>query len=197
MTIDIDTDPHQTQGAHWKGQTKICSFLRNRIRRYVAHVGTAGAATALELLNETREVLATHKEFDDDRVKTAGQKTPDLDATLKAIHSSLAPIKGKEGLTPVLKNHAAAAAHLNSNPSGPGTLQKQPSHQEPKPTQALKNKASTPKEARRSKEITVRIGNEVHKQKIRLLPTKDLVEALQAETVAIQKVAHGAITNRV
>lgn len=122
-------------------------------------------------------------------MKTAGQKTPDLDATLKVIQSSLAPIEDKEGMTPVRKNYAAAAAHLNSNPSGPGTLLKQPSHKEPKPTRALKNNASTPKEARRSREITVRIENEKDKQKIRLLPTKDLVEALQAETRGIQGVS--------
>lgn len=47
------------------------------------------------------------------------------------------------------------------------------SRKDPKPKQSSKDNAPTPKEARRAREITVHISNEVDKDKIKILSAKD------------------------
>lgn len=57
---------------------------------------------------------------------------------------------------------------------------------ESKPKQV---KAPTLKEACQTKKITVHISNKTDKKKIKMLSTKDLVEALQTKTKSIQEMS--------
>ena len=176
----MELDPRTIQDANWKGQTQLLAGLRGKIKGYLSRVSFVGDPAALELLKETMELLEAQKHIDENRAKT-----PNLDDTLKDIQLSLASIERKESSTPMFKNYAAAAIAQNSlkNPESPAVLL---SRTDPKPKQV---KVRTPREERRAKEITVHIGNAADKEKVKMLSTKNLVEALQAETKGIQGVS--------
>ena len=177
----MDLDPRATQDAHWKGQTQLLAGLRGKIKGYLSRVSFVGDPAALELLKETMELLEAQMHIDDNRAKA-----PNLEDTFKDIQLSLARIERKELATPVSKNYAAAAVMQNTAAKIPEPMAGPLTQKEPKPKQV---KAPTPKETRRAKEITVHIGNEADKEKIKMLSTKDLVEALQAETKGIRGVS--------
>ena len=136
---------------------------------------------ALELLKEIMKLMEVQKHIDNNRTKV-----PNLEDTLKNIQLSLARIERKEPVTPVFKNYAAAAAAQNTISKNPEPTTEPLSWTEPKLKQA---KALTLKKARRAKEITVHISNKADKEKIKMLSTKDLAEALQTETKGIQEVS--------
>lgn len=118
---------------------------------------------------EAVEHLKLQKEIDNDNdSKHNRAKTPDsLNEMLKAIQLSLARIECREVITsPKPKSYAVAAAA----PS-PAIAKQVP-----------KDKVPTPKETRRAREITVHITNEAEKERLKALLTKNLIEALQADT---------------
>lgn len=128
--------------------------------------------------------MKSQKEIDDgDELKHYGAKAPDnLNETLKAIQLSLARIEHNKVITsPEPKNYAAAATTAALHNSRNSKLAPA--------KQALKDKAPTPKETGRAMEITDRIIDEADKERIKALPTKDLVEALQAGTNGIREVS--------
>lgn len=127
--------------------------------------------------------MKSQKEIvDDDELKHYGAKAPDnLNETLKAIQLSLARIEHNKVITsPEPKSYAAAttAALPSSRNSKLAPVK-----------QALKDKAPTPKETGHAREITDRIIDEADKERIKALPTKNLVEALQADTNGIRGVS--------
>lgn len=65
---------------------------------------------ALELLQETVELLDTQKEIDNSRAKIS-----DINNTLKAIQLSLMRIEHKESIAPVPKNYTAVATTAAQN----------------------------------------------------------------------------------
>ena len=179
-------DPHLIQGAFWKGQTQLLAGLQGRIKEYLAYVSTARDSVALELLKETAELLNTQKEIDNSRAKM-----PNLKDTLNAIQLSLIRIEQKESIAPVSRNYATVATVAAQNSlKSPEALLMPLSRKDPKYKQVTKNnKAPTPRETRWAQEITVHIGDAADKEKIKMLSTKDLVEALQVEAEGIQGVS--------
>lgn len=146
---------------------------------YLGQVGTAGDPKALQLLKEAVEHLKLQKKINNDKLE--GEKAPNnLSEMLKAIQLSLAHIEYKKTTPPEPKNYAAAtAAQTPAVKPKPNSLAKQ----------CPKDKTPSPKEMRRAREITVHITNNANKEKIKALPTKDLVKALQTSTNGMKRVS--------
>ena len=144
-------------------------------------VGTVGDPAALRLLNKTMDFLEKQKQFDNNGATTLNG----LSDTLKIIQLSLARIEHKDPIPPESRNYATVVAQNSSKDSETSTML--PWRKDPQ--QAPKNKVPTLKKAHQAREITVHIGNKAEKEKVKMLSTKDLVEALQAETQDIWEVS--------
>lgn len=164
---------YNVEGKYLKKHKKTIKSLLQNIISYLAQKGSAGGPPkALQLLEKTVEQLKMQKEIDNND----GTRTPNnLNDTLKAIQLSLARIERKGITPPKAKSYAAAAK------SGSG--------KDPKLKLIIaKQVPQAPflKETRRAKEITVHITDKADRERVKTLPTKDLVEALQADTNRIR-----------
>lgn len=151
---------------------------------YLERVGLVGDPEALELLEETVDHLKAQKQIDN---KDNGAKAPsNLKDTLKNIQQSLARIEHKEIIPSAPKNYTATAVTTqigwNATLSGKDPKLK-------RNNSSTRDKASLPKKTRRAREITVHITDRTDKEKIKTLPTKNLVKALQADTNSIRGVS--------
>ena len=140
--------------------------LREKIKEYLNRVGIVGNPVALQLMENSAELLQAQKQIDDEVVKAPNI----LIDTLQSIQQILIRIERKD-TTP--QCYAAAATGRGRDRLAPlanKNVKSQPTS---------KDKTPTPKEARRAREITVHITENADKEKINLMPTKELVETLQ------------------
>ena len=151
-------------------------FLHVKIKEYLDRVGTVGDPEALQLLRNSAEILQAQNLVDDKVAETPNN----IGDTLQAIQQSLTRIERNE-TTP--RSYAAAATRQGRDEPAP------PKNQNVKPQQARKDKAPTPREARRAREITVHITEDADKEKMKLMPTKELVETLQNGAEGIRGVS--------
>ena len=147
-----------------------------KIKEYLDRVGTVGDPEALQLLRNSAEILQAQNLVDDKVAETPNN----IGDTLQAIQQSLTRIERNE-TTP--RSYAAAATGQGRDEPAP------PKNQNVKPRQARKHKAPTPGEARRAREITVHITEDADKEKMKLMPTKELVETLQNGAEGIRGVS--------
>ena len=140
-------------------------------------VGTVRDPAALELLNETMNLLEKQRQFDNDGATMLNS----LSDMLKVIQLLLARIENKDSTPLELRNYTTVVAQNSSKSSKTSTML--PWHKDLQ--QAPKDKVPTPREACQVREITVQIGNKTEKEKVKILLIKDLVETLQAETQGI------------
>ena len=151
-----------------RAQSERRKGLHVKIKEYLDRVGTVGDPEALQLLRNSAEILQAQNLVDDKVAETPNN----IGDTLQAIQQSLTRIERNE-TTP--RSYAAAATGQGRDEPAP------PKNQNVKPQQARKDKAPTPREARRAREITVHIMEDADKEKMKLMPTKELVETLQME----------------
>ena len=140
--------------------------LREKIKDYLDRVGTVGDPVALQLLKNSAELLEAQKQIDDEVAKAPNI----LNDTLQSIQQTLTRIERKD-TTP--QSYAAAATGRGRDRPAP------PANKNVKSQPTSKDKTPTPKEARRAREITVHITENADREKIKLRPTKELVETLQ------------------
>ena len=133
-----------------------------KIKEYLNRVYTVGDPEALQLLRNSAEILQAQN-LVYDKVAEIPNNICD---TLQAIQQSLTRIERNE-TTP--RSYAAAA-------TGQGRDEPAPlKNQNVNPQQARKDKAPIPREERRAREITVQNTEDADKEKMKLMPTKELV----------------------
>ena len=134
------------------------------------------SSVALQLLKNAAELLHTQKQVDDEVAKAPYI----LNDTLLSIQQTLTRIERKDKIP---QSYAAAATGRGRDRHAP------PANKNVKSQPTSKHKIPTSKEARRAREITVHITENIDMEKIKLMPTIELVETLQNKAEGIQGVS--------
>ena len=169
-----------------KEQEKTIKLLGAKIDEYLKLGNSSGDPVAHSLLNEVKATLQTQI-----HINSENEDTSMVAESLRDIKNALNRMEG------VRKNNEPTTSYATA--ATPSTSRAQVG---PNPTYNLrhprpqKTKELSPSEAKRAREVTLRFTNEADRERVRQLPTQELVESLQKNVggiVGISRLTSGDI----
>ena len=169
-----------------KEQEEKIKLLGAKIDEYLKPGNSVGDPVAQTLLKEVKATLQAQL-----HINSENEDTVTVAESLRDIRNALNRMEGTKKNNEPPTGYAAAATPLApQNQAG-----QSPTYnlKHPKPQ---KTKEPSPSEAKRAREITLRVTNEADRERVRQMPTQELVESLQKNVegiVGISRLTSGDI----
>ena len=152
--------------------------LLYKIDDYLIGIGDGGEPEGTRILEEVKNSLDNQRSIDNNNENIPKP----IHDTLTEIQRSLARIESAKTATTTTNSYSAAATRGQASEAPPIPRRT-------KPITSSKQTEPSPQEVRQARAMTVVISSASDKEKIKNMPTKDLVETLQAETEGIRGVS--------